>query len=156
LRSNPRSTPGDVKLHTSAGDGSYTESVIHGFDGTDGEDPNSVLDADGNLYGTTKQGDTSGSTLAGPLVLLLLRIPHPAHRNRANIFRTSHPPLLLKFAREHKTVIAITINRDARHLPSPLLRRRCAWIRRQSDRRAADPMRCRSKQGGREVPNGHN
>jgi hypothetical protein len=57
--------------------------VIHGFDGTAGEAPNSVLDADGNLYGTTKQGDTSGSTLAGPLVLLLLRIPQPAHRNIA-------------------------------------------------------------------------
>jgi len=32
--------------------------VIHSFDGTDGEDPDSTLvfDASGNLYGTTQQG----------------------------------------------------------------------------------------------------
>jgi len=49
---------GAVYQLTPAGDGSYTESVIHSFDGTDGEDPDSTLvfDASGNLYGTTLQG----------------------------------------------------------------------------------------------------
>jgi len=49
---------GAVYQLTPAGDGSYTESVIHSFDGTDGQDPNSTLvrDANGNLYGTTQQG----------------------------------------------------------------------------------------------------
>ncbi|HET7207060.1 MAG TPA: hypothetical protein VFI95_10850 [Terriglobales bacterium] len=52
MRSNRQPTPGDVKLHTPAGDGSYTESVIHSFDGTDGQDPDSTLvfDTSGNLY----------------------------------------------------------------------------------------------------------
>jgi uncharacterized repeat protein (TIGR03803 family) len=40
------------------GDGSYTESVLHSFDYTDGDNPDAGLieDGSGNLYGTTSSG----------------------------------------------------------------------------------------------------
>ena len=43
------------------GDGTYTESVLHGFTGhPDGQSPGALLiDASGNLYGTTLYGGTS-------------------------------------------------------------------------------------------------
>jgi uncharacterized repeat protein (TIGR03803 family) len=46
-------------------DGSYAESIIHSFETTDGQDPNStlVMDSAGNLYGTTLAG---GDTQACP------------------------------------------------------------------------------------------
>jgi uncharacterized repeat protein (TIGR03803 family) len=42
------------------GDGGYTESVLHSFDGADGVSPDAGLieDASGNLYGTTSNGGT--------------------------------------------------------------------------------------------------
>jgi len=42
-------------------DGSWTESVLHSFNGSDGEIPDArlIFDAAGNLYGTTSKGGTS-------------------------------------------------------------------------------------------------
>src|SRR5438445_618245 len=49
---------GAVYQLTPSGGGSYTESIIHSFSGTDGQLPRSTLifDAAGNLYGTTING----------------------------------------------------------------------------------------------------
>ena len=46
---------GTVFELTPNGDGSWTESVLHSFNGSDGADPHSglIFDAAGNLYGTT-------------------------------------------------------------------------------------------------------
>lgn len=43
-------------------DGSWTESVLHSFDGTDGQQPDAglIFDQIGNLYGTTFYGGTDG------------------------------------------------------------------------------------------------
>jgi len=43
-------------------DGSWTESVLHSFDGPDGKSPSArlTLDAAGNLYGTTHDGGACG------------------------------------------------------------------------------------------------
>jgi uncharacterized repeat protein (TIGR03803 family) len=45
-----------------AGDGSWTETILHQFDNTDGYEAHAgvVLDAAGNLYGTTATGGASG------------------------------------------------------------------------------------------------
>ena len=42
-------------------DGSWTESVLHSFNGSDGSDPEAglIFDAAGNLYGTTEHGGAS-------------------------------------------------------------------------------------------------
>ena len=49
---------GTVFELTANGDGSWTESVLHAFNGTDGAHPYSglIFDAAGNLYGTTYYG----------------------------------------------------------------------------------------------------
>jgi len=45
-------------------DGTWTESVLHSFTGTDGEHPDAglIFDAAGNLYGTTFNGGISGGS----------------------------------------------------------------------------------------------
>jgi uncharacterized repeat protein (TIGR03803 family) len=50
-----------------AGDGTFTEKVLHSFNGTNGASPYSslVLDASGNLYGMTAYGGTSTACTAG-------------------------------------------------------------------------------------------
>jgi uncharacterized repeat protein (TIGR03803 family) len=47
--------------------GSWTESVLHSFNGPDGLNPQAslILDAAGNLYGTTEYGGTGGGGTAG-------------------------------------------------------------------------------------------
>jgi hypothetical protein len=42
--------------------GSWTYSVLHQFNGQDGQGPNGavIMDAQGNLYGTTSSGETYG------------------------------------------------------------------------------------------------
>lgn len=42
--------------------GSWTENILHSFTGSDGWDPlgGLIVDSEGNLYGTTKRGGTSG------------------------------------------------------------------------------------------------
>jgi uncharacterized repeat protein (TIGR03803 family) len=44
------------------GNGTWTESVLHSFNGEDGQEPHSslILDSAGNLYGTTHWGGTYG------------------------------------------------------------------------------------------------
>jgi uncharacterized repeat protein (TIGR03803 family) len=46
------------------GNGNYSEKVLHGFTGTDGDGANPlagvVFGPDGNLYGTTEAGGTNG------------------------------------------------------------------------------------------------
>jgi hypothetical protein len=46
-----------------AGNGSWTESVLHSFDTSDGDDPyfNVIFDAAGNLYGVTTEGGAYGN-----------------------------------------------------------------------------------------------
>jgi len=54
---------GTVFELTPAGGGSWTESVLHSFDGSDGSTPylNVVFDAAGNLYGVTFAGGVYGN-----------------------------------------------------------------------------------------------
>ncbi len=54
---------GNVFQLTPNSDGTWTHSVIHSFDGLDGNGPESalVLDSSGNLYGTTASGGNSTS-----------------------------------------------------------------------------------------------
>ena len=53
---------GTVFELTPNGDGSWTESVLHSFNGSDGDDPFAglIFDAAGNLYGTTCDGGAFG------------------------------------------------------------------------------------------------
>jgi uncharacterized repeat protein (TIGR03803 family) len=53
---------GTVFQLTPNGDGSWTESVLHSFSGSDGANPAAgvIFDAAGNLYGTTSWGGASG------------------------------------------------------------------------------------------------
>jgi uncharacterized repeat protein (TIGR03803 family) len=45
-----------------SGDGAWTETLLHSFNGTDGDQPEAVVfGPDGNLYGSTQYGGTSGS-----------------------------------------------------------------------------------------------
>jgi uncharacterized repeat protein (TIGR03803 family) len=51
----------ELKHHT---DGSFSEIVLHRFDAGDGQNPDEapvIFDAAGNLYGTAREGGTSGS-----------------------------------------------------------------------------------------------
>jgi hypothetical protein len=42
--------------------GAWTEKVLHAFNGSDGEDPNSLIfGSSGNLYGPASLGGTPGS-----------------------------------------------------------------------------------------------
>ena len=52
--------PGTVFKLTPNADGSWTESVLHSFNGSDGQLPKAglIFDAAGNLYGTTSEGGT--------------------------------------------------------------------------------------------------
>ncbi len=52
-------------MHPSTLGGSWTESILWSFNGTDGQSPNSalIMDADRNLYGTTGGGGTGGGTV---------------------------------------------------------------------------------------------
>jgi len=55
---------GTVFQLTPNGDGSWSESVIHSFNGADGSTPTSgspIFDLAGNLYGTTNQGGDYGA-----------------------------------------------------------------------------------------------
>ena len=54
---------GTVFQLTPNGDGSWTESVLHSFNGADGSTPLSaslIFDQSGRLYGTTNQGGAYG------------------------------------------------------------------------------------------------
>ncbi len=55
-------TCGTVFELTPNADGTWTEQVIHNFDGSDGTDPGGelIFDAAGNLYGTTNRGGGPG------------------------------------------------------------------------------------------------
>lgn len=50
------------------GNGTYTETILHSFTGTDGDGANPpaglIMDSQGNLYGTTKFGGTHGGGIA--------------------------------------------------------------------------------------------
>jgi uncharacterized repeat protein (TIGR03803 family) len=63
---------GTVFEFTPAAAGSWTESILHNFaSNPDGAEPyygNLILDAGGNLYGTTEQGGASGNGTAFELV----------------------------------------------------------------------------------------
>ncbi len=54
--------------------GAWSESVLHRFNGTDGEQPSSglIFDADGNLYGTTYIGGPYTSNFGGGTVFELM------------------------------------------------------------------------------------
>jgi len=53
---------GTVFELTPGGNGTWTETLLHSFDKTDGWDPSArlIFDAAGNLYGTTSDGGASG------------------------------------------------------------------------------------------------
>jgi uncharacterized repeat protein (TIGR03803 family) len=62
-------------------DGTWTESVLHSFTGTDGDDPSAglIFDAAGNLYGTTFYGGVANSQCPAPYTcgVVFKLVPNP-------------------------------------------------------------------------------
>jgi uncharacterized repeat protein (TIGR03803 family) len=74
-QSCPQTGCGVVFKLTLGGQGQWTETVLHAFDGSDGSQPNATLtfDASGNLYGATSQGgDFTACTTVGCGVIFKL------------------------------------------------------------------------------------
>jgi uncharacterized repeat protein (TIGR03803 family) len=85
------SSKGSVFKLTPNPDGSWTKSTLHAFKGTDGADPwgSLVLDAAGNLYGTTRMG---GAYDSGTVFKLT---PEPDGRwklTRLHVFKNDDQP----------------------------------------------------------------